>query len=501
VVLALKYRPKRFEEIIGQDAIVKTLTNALENNRLAHAYLFSGLRGAGKTTTARILSKALQCEKGPTSSPCETCENCKMANENRHIDIIEMDAASNRKIEDIRELIEHTKYKPTLGKYKIFIIDEVHMLTNEAFNALLKTLEEPPEYVKFIMATTDPLKLPATILSRVQHFRFNKIPESTIESYLQKVLVNENVEFEDRALRLIVKAAKGSVRDSLTLLDQAIAYSGNRIELDKVVEMLGVINPEIISEIFKAIMNQDKKTVTNIIKEIKDYDIESILDEIILYLKESLFNGGLPLIVLQRFFNIISDTRELIKYNSDNEFILSLMFFRMIEATKPHKIDDIIKSLEAKIDTSKPPKKEIFQEIKEPKDLFKELIAKIKEKDYDLGLCFETSVKFISFENNELIWESCPDTDCKNLLRRFFSPVIRPLINEIFGLGVKIIPQKCPQTPPPQSPKEEKPKPSGESIMDDKSQMVINKVREVFGSNVKITKIVKQQPHQNPSQQ
>ncbi|WP_456488239.1 DNA polymerase III subunit gamma/tau [Caminibacter pacificus] len=492
MVLALKYRPKRFEEIIGQDAIVKTLTNALDKNRLAHAYLFSGLRGAGKTTTARIFSKALQCEKGPTSSPCETCENCIMANENRHIDIIEMDAASNRKIEDIRELIEHTKYKPTLGKYKIFIIDEVHMLTNEAFNALLKTLEEPPEYVKFIMATTDPLKLPATILSRVQHFRFNKIPESTIESYLQRVLTQENVEFEDEALRLIVKSAKGSVRDSLTLLDQAIAYCGGKIELDKVVEMLGVINPEIISQIFKAIIDNDKQKLKEIIKEIKDYDIESVLDEIILFLKDALFNGGLPLITVQRFFNIISDSRELIKYNSDNEFILSLMFFRMVEATKPHKIDDLIKNLEQKIDIDSYKPKDLPNITKpDPEELFKTLIAKIKEKDYDLGLCFETSVKFISFENNELKWESCPDIECKNMLRRFFSPVIRPLINEIFGLNVKIIPQKCPESPKPQpQPQQPQTQKKTNSPLNDKSEQVISKVREVFGSDVKITKIL-----------
>jgi DNA polymerase-3 subunit gamma/tau len=225
LVLALKYRPKTFEQIIGQEVIVKTLINSLNKKRIAHAYLFSGLRGSGKTTTARILAKSLQCENGPTPTPCEKCQNCIMANENRHIDIIEMDAASNRKIEDIRELIEHTKYKPAMGKYKVFIIDEVHMLTNEAFNALLKTLEEPPEYVKFIMATTDPLKLPATILSRVQHFRFNKINNDLIENYLIKILAKENVEFDEEALRLIVKSSKGSVRDALTLLDQAIAFS------------------------------------------------------------------------------------------------------------------------------------------------------------------------------------------------------------------------------------------------------------------------------------
>jgi len=491
VVLALKYRPKRFEEIIGQDAIVKTLTNALDSGRLAHAYLFSGLRGAGKTTTARIFSKALQCEKGPTSNPCEECENCKMANENRHIDIIEMDAASNRKIEDIRELIEHTKYKPTLGKYKIFIIDEVHMLTNEAFNALLKTLEEPPEYVKFIMATTDPLKLPATILSRVQHFRFNKIPESTIESYLQRVLSKENVNYEDEALRLIVKSAKGSVRDSLTLLDQAIAYCSGKIDLDKVVEMLGVINPEIISHIFQLILKNDKTELKKIISQIKDYDIESIMDEIILYLKESLFNGGLPLVTIQRFFNIISDAKELIKYNSDNEFILSLTFFRMVEATKPHKIDDLIRSLEKSVNEKDIQYKELpAKSAPNPEELFKKLITKIKERDYELGLCFETSVKFISFENNELKWESCPDTECKQLFRRFFSPVIRPILNEIFGLNVKIVPIKCPETTASNPiPQQQTAPANSNSVLNDKSQEVINKVREVFGSDVKITKI------------
>ena len=482
MVLALKYRPKRFEEVIGQDSIIKTLTNALDSNRLAHAYLFSGLRGSGKTTTARIFSKALQCLNGPTSTPCEECENCKMANNNTHIDIIEMDAASNRKIEDIRELIEHTKYKPTIGRYKIFIIDEVHMLTNEAFNALLKTLEEPPEYVKFIMATTDPLKLPATILSRVQHFRFNQIPENTIENYLQKILIQENVKFNPEALRLIVKSAKGSVRDSLTLLDQAIAYSKGSIDLDKVVEMLGVINPDIISEIFSSILNNNKKRLLEIIKQITHYDIESIIDEIILYLKESLHKGGIPLVTLQRFFNIISDSKELIKHHSDNEFILTLMFFRMIEATKPHQIDELIKSLEKEISPEK-----IKAIPQNPEKLFKTLIEKLKEKDYDLGICFETSIKFISFENNILKWESCPDAECRNMFRRFFSPVIRPLINEIFGLNVKIEPQKCPSQPVKSKPQQKTEKKT--SILTDKSNEVIGKVREIFG-DVKITKII-----------
>jgi DNA polymerase-3 subunit gamma/tau len=489
LVLALKYRPKRFEEIIGQDAIVKTLVNSLDKNRIAHAYLFSGLRGAGKTTTARIFAKALECDIGPTSNPCELCENCIMANENRHIDIIEMDAASNRKIEDIRELIEHTKYKPSVGKYKIFIIDEVHMLTNEAFNALLKTLEEPPEYVKFIMATTDPLKLPATILSRVQHFRFNKIKNSIIENYLIKILAIENVEFDEEALRLIIKSAKGSVRDSLTLLDQAIAFSKGRIDLDSVVEMLGVINPEIINEIFDAVKNSDKKRIKKILNEIKDYDIESIIDEVIIYLKDALFEGSLPLITIQRFFNIVADVKELIKYNTDNEFVLTLMFFRMIEAVKPHKIDDLIKSFENKVnlDTYKPKEEPVISKSSE--DLFKELINKIKEKDIDLGVCFETSVKFISFNDGVLVWESCPDNECKEQFKRFFSPVIRPLINEIFGIGTKIEPIRCEKKNESESANQKNLKPS-QSILTDKSEEVINKVREIFGSDVKIEKIV-----------
>jgi len=430
----------------------------------------------------------MQCEKGPTPEPCEECENCKMANENSHIDIIEMDAASNRKIEDIRELIEHTKYKPSIGRYKIFIIDEVHMLTNEAFNALLKTLEEPPEYVKFILATTDPLKLPSTILSRVQHFRFNKIPESTIETYLQKVLSNENVNFEPEALRLIVKNAKGSVRDSLTLLDQAIAYSQGHITLDKTVEMLGVLNPEIISDIFKYILEGNKKELIKIIKEIKNYDIEFIIDEIILFLKESLYNSSLPLITLQRFFSIINDSKELIKLNSDNEFVLSLMFFRMIEATKPHKIDDLIKNLENKIDINayKPQKLESKEDS--PKELFEKLTKEIEKRDLDLGECFRNSLKFISFEDNVLTWESCPNVECKEMFKRYFSPVIRPLINEIFGIGTKINVLRCPAPENKPQPKQEAVKPKT-NILNDKSETVINKVREIFGSDVEITKI------------
>jgi DNA polymerase-3 subunit gamma/tau len=337
------------------------------------------------------------------------------------------------------------------------------------------------------MATTDPLKLPATILSRVQHFRFNKIKNSIIENYLIKILAKEGVDFDEEALRLIVKSAKGSVRDSLTLLDQAIAFSKGKIDLDSVVEMLGVINPEIIQQIFENIKNTDKKAVKILINKIKDYDIESIIDEIILYLKDAMFDSSLPLITIQRFFNIVADTKELIKYNTDNEFVLSLMFFRMIEAIKPHKIDELIKNFEKKIDLGilKPQDQITIS----PKNKFKELIKKIKEKDIELGVCFETSVKFISFENDLLRWESCPDENCKEQFKRFFSPVIRPLINEIFGMGTKIEPVRC-EKKNENIEKNINKEIKTESILTDKSEDVIKKVREIFGSDILIEKII-----------
>jgi len=487
MVLALKYRPQKFSEVIGQEAVIQTLKNALDNKKLANAYLFSGLRGSGKTSTARIFAKALQCDKGESSEPCEVCENCLMANENRHIDIIEMDAASNRKIEDIRDIIEQTRYKPTIGRYKIFIIDEAHMLTREAENALLKTLEEPPPYVKFILATTDPLKLPATILSRTQHYRFTKIDNRLIKNHLEYVLAKEEAKYEPKAIELIAKSGNGSLRDTLTILNQAIAYSKGNIELASVVEMLGVINPEIIDTVFKMIFNNEKEEVKNIVKEISTYDIDSILDEIMSYLKDALYSNKFALTSIERFFKIVADMKELIKINVDNEFALTLMFFKMIEATKPHKIDELIKEYEKEVfSTTKTEIKPVTnsQPVSQPKkeinskNLFNKFLAKVKDRDKEIYECFN-DVKFISFENKTLIWESCIDEKCRDLMKKYWGSVLKLLLDETFGIGTKVTPQKCSQIQ--ETPKKEEPKKVAEIPMQEK---IIKKAQEIFADEI-----------------
>jgi DNA polymerase-3 subunit gamma/tau len=347
-VLALKYRPKRFEDLIGQETISTTLSLALDTNRLSHAYLFSGLRGSGKTSTARIMAKALVCQNAPTSKPCDVCEGCKSANEYRHLDIIEMDAASNRGIDDIKELIEHTKYKPTSAKYKVFIIDEVHMLTTQAFNALLKTLEEPPEFVKFILATTDPLKLPATILSRTQHFRFKRISDNNIIHHLSHILNVENIQFEKDALQILTRSGQGSLRDTLTLLDQAIIYSKSIITSATVTDMLGMIDPSFMDNLFKIILS--KGDIRETIEFLSSYEAGQVLDEISIYLKEKMLLNDVKfdIYLYDRWFRIIADAKQLLSMNSDSSFVLILTLSKMIEAVNLKTIDEVIELVQKK---------------------------------------------------------------------------------------------------------------------------------------------------------
>ncbi len=256
-VFARKWRPQVFEDVVGQVHITKTLQNAISTNRLAHAFLFSGPRGVGKTTTARILAKALNCKKGPTPTPCGVCDPCLETAAGTSVDVIEIDGASNRGIEHIRELRETVKYAPVGGKYKVYVIDEVHMLTNEAFNALLKTLEEPPPHVIFIFATTEPQKIPATIHSRCQRYGFKRIALTEIATKLREITEKDGIKVSDQGLNLIARAAEGSMRDSQSLLDQAVSYSGMEIRNEDLQAILGAVAQEILKTFADGLLARD----------------------------------------------------------------------------------------------------------------------------------------------------------------------------------------------------------------------------------------------------
>ncbi|GKX28738.1 DNA polymerase III subunit gamma/tau [Vallitalea longa] len=286
-----RWRPKGFEGVMGQDHIVKTLSNQIMANRIAHAYLFCGTRGTGKTSTAKIFAKAVNCEEPVNGSPCNKCKVCTTINENRSMNIVEIDAASNNGVDNIREIREEVRYTPTEGKYKVYIIDEVHMLSTGAFNALLKTLEEPPEHVIFILATTEPHKIPATILSRCQRYDFKRISIETISETLSHYMNADNVDIEDNAIKYIAKVADGSMRDALSILDQCIAfYLGQEITFDKVLEVLGAVDTKIFIDMVDAITNKDAKKCMELTETImmQGRDINQFIMDLINHLRNIL---------------------------------------------------------------------------------------------------------------------------------------------------------------------------------------------------------------------
>ena len=272
-VLARKWRPKSFETLVGQDHVVRALTNALEQNRLHHAYLFTGTRGVGKTTLARILAKSLNCETGITAKPCGVCNACTEIDKGRFVDLIEVDAASNTQVDAMRDLLDNAQYAPTAGRFKVYIIDEVHMLSKSAFNAMLKTLEEPPAHVKFILATTDPQKVPVTVLSRCLQFNLRQMAGTSITSHLQNILTQENIAFEPTALHLISRAAAGSMRDALSLTDQAIAYGGQTVHESEVRAMLGAIDQSYLYQLLDALLVNDGNSLINQTKAMEERSI------------------------------------------------------------------------------------------------------------------------------------------------------------------------------------------------------------------------------------
>jgi len=292
LVLARKWRPRGFDDLIGQESIIRVLTNSLEQGKIAHAYLFSGPRGVGKTSTARILAKALNCKNGPTSAPCGACSFCTSITDGSSIDVMEIDGASNNSVNDIRDLRERVKYVPSGGRYKVYIIDETHMLSDAAFNALLKTLEEPPPHVVFVLATTAPGKIPATVLSRCQHLPFRRIPGHKIKERLKNIANTEGISITDPALEMVARAADGSLRDSLTILDQISSFSSD-INESEVSDLLGITDFGLLSQLSVALIKgkrEDMITITSELAE-KGADIRSFVRELIQFFRNLLVSS------------------------------------------------------------------------------------------------------------------------------------------------------------------------------------------------------------------
>ena len=328
LVYARKYRPKTFEEMIGQNAVVHTLQNAVKNNRVAQAYIFSGMRGVGKTTAARILAKSLNCEHGPTPTPCNSCSICNEINEDRSIDVLEIDGASNTSVDDVRSLREGVQYKPIYCRYKIIIIDEIHMLSKSAFNALLKTLEEPPPNTVFIFATTEFHKVPATIVSRCQHFEFKKISHKDIREHIREIAEKENIQISPFGLNLIANAAEGSLRDAQSLLDQSVAFSGEKITDEDLKEILGTINRDLLYSFSSAILEMKPDKIFDLVEKMinSGYDLRYFYTELIRHFRDLLMVSS------------IETANELLAYEEKE-------FTRLKEEAKKAASEDLLRCL------------------------------------------------------------------------------------------------------------------------------------------------------------
>ena len=366
------YRPKNFSDVIGQEHIVRTLKNQIENNNVGHAYLFCGTRGTGKTSTAKIFSRAVNCTNLHNDEPCNECENCREILEDKTMDVVEIDAASNNSVDDIRELRENVKYSPAKAKYKVYIIDEVHMLSQGAFNALLKTLEEPPSYVIFILATTEPHKIPATILSRCQRFDFKRVTVKDISSRMRYICEKEGIEADEKALNLIARNSQGALRDALSILDQCISFEGNQISYNDVIELLGSVNIEQLFDLAESIIKEDTrkslqilndfiiwgKDVRNLVNDLIDHfrnlmvcKISNDLDEII-----SLPEETIDLLKQQaetidtnnliRILNILSETQDGMKISSNPRVLMEVTMMKIAQPMFDESKEALIKRIE-----------------------------------------------------------------------------------------------------------------------------------------------------------
>ncbi|HSQ88966.1 DNA polymerase III subunit gamma/tau [Romboutsia sp.] len=366
------YRPQNFEDVVGQEHITRTLKNQIESNNVGHAYLFSGTRGTGKTSTAKIFARAVNCLNSVNQEPCNECDACKDILNDNIMDVVEIDAASNNSVDDIRELRESVKYSPTKAKYKVYIIDEVHMLSQGAFNALLKTLEEPPSYIIFILATTEPHKIPATILSRCQRFDFKRVTVSDMTARMKKICKEENIEVEDKALNLISRNAQGALRDALSILDQCISFGDNKIEYKDVVELLGTVNIEQLFEMAQFIINEDTKKslqtlnefviwgkdIRNLINDLIDHfrnlmvcKVSTDLDEIISLPEETIKQlksqaNNVDVNDLIRILNILSITQDTMRTSSNPRVLAEVTMMKIAQPMFDESKEALIKRIE-----------------------------------------------------------------------------------------------------------------------------------------------------------
>ena len=484
-VLARKYRPRSFDTLVGQAHVVQALKNALDQKRLHHAYLFTGTRGVGKTTLARILTKALNCKKGISSTPCGTCSACTEIDQGRYVDLIEVDAASNTQVDNMRDLLDNSQYAPTQGQFKIYIIDEVHMLSKSAFNAMLKTLEEPPEHVKFILATTDPQKVPVTVLSRCLQFNLKQMPSASISEYMEKILKEEAINYEINAIYLIAKSANGSMRDALSILDQGIAYCGGTIEEATIKKMLGAIDQSYLFNLVHAVIDQDGHKAIEIAKQMDERNLsfDAALNDLANLIQTISVTQAIPDSLeasyldrdqvialtkkisaeqLQLFYQItILGRRDL--YLAPDEYAgFTMTILRMLSFTpqdsliaknstpaktepvnSTNKIETIVKSNDVSSEASEIKKKievdhqvdeSILKEIPAFNGNWRELVDQLK-----LGLvkALAQQSELVSFKNNEIILSIADEH--KHLLNETYQKKLELSLSDHFSQRIKLV--------------------------------------------------------------